>query len=95
MGLALPKAVIDGASAIMPAMARFAVSETAPFLSIWFTPFFMRRMWMCSPDPALPTVIFGANGKGAHAQDERVSVRSLFEYTQMFTGYLKAQSKRR
>ena len=41
----------------------------------------------------LPTVIFGANGYGAHAQDERVSVRSLFEYAEMFTGYLKAQAK--
>ena len=41
----------------------------------------------------LPTVIFGANGFGAHANDERVSVSSLVEYTQMFTGYLKAQFK--
>ena len=41
----------------------------------------------------LPTVIFGANGYGAHASDERVSVRSLIEYTQMFTSYLKSQVK--
>ena len=41
----------------------------------------------------LPTVIFGANGYGAHAQDERVSVRSLFDYAEMFTDYLKAQVK--
>ena len=41
----------------------------------------------------LPTVIFGANGFGAHASDERVSVRSLIEYTQMFTTYLKSKVK--
>ena len=41
----------------------------------------------------LPTVIFGANGYGAHASDERVSVRSLIEYMQMFTTYLKSQAK--
>ena len=40
----------------------------------------------------LPTVIFGANGYGAHAKDERVSLRSLMEYAQMFTGYLKSQT---
>ena len=56
----LPKAVIDGASSIIPAMARLAVSEMTPFSSIWFTPSFMMRMWMWSPLPALPTVIFGA-----------------------------------
>ena len=39
----------------------------------------------------LPTVIFGANGYGAHASDERVSLRSLYEYAQMFTTYLKSQ----
>ena len=39
----------------------------------------------------LPTVIFGANGYGAHASDERVSVRSLIEYMQMFTAFLKSQ----
>lgn len=39
----------------------------------------------------LPTVIFGANGYGAHAKDERVSLSSLVEYTQMFTDYLKSQ----
>ncbi len=39
----------------------------------------------------LPTVIFGANGHGAHANDERVSLRSLIEYTQMFTSYLNSQ----
>ena len=57
----LPNAVMDGASFIMPAMARFAVSLMTPFFSIWFAPFFMMRMWMCRPEPALPTVIFGAN----------------------------------
>ena len=41
----------------------------------------------------LPTVIFGANGYGAHASDERVSISSLIEYTQMFTSYLKSQIK--
>ena len=41
----------------------------------------------------LPTVIFGANGYGAHASDERVSLSSLIEYTQMFTSYLKSQIK--
>ncbi len=55
----------------------------------------------CATDAAryvhlkLPTVIFGANGYGAHAADERVSVRSLFEYAEMFTGYLKGQIKAR
>ena len=39
----------------------------------------------------LPTVIFGANGYGAHASDERVSLRSLYEFAQMFTTYLKSQ----
>ena len=69
----------------------------------------MRRQWpdrnihyskmSCATDATryvhlkLPTVIFGANGYGAHANDERVSVRSLFEYAEMFTGYLKAQFK--
>ncbi len=56
----LPNAVIDGASFIIPAIARLALSEILPALSIWFLPFFMRRMCTCRPDPALPTVIFGA-----------------------------------
>ena len=36
----------------------------------------------------LPTVIFGATGFGTHAKHERVSLRSLVEYTEMFTKYL-------
>ena len=36
----------------------------------------------------LPTVIFGATGFGTHAKQERVSLQSLVEYTEMFTGYL-------
>ena len=38
----------------------------------------------------LPTVIFGATGYGTHAKQERVSLRSLVEYAEMFTGYLKS-----
>ena len=37
----------------------------------------------------LPTVIFGATGFGTHAKQERVSLQSLVEYTEMFTEYLK------
>ena len=78
-----------------------------PYISTLFEA--MRRKWpdrnirytkmSCATDATryvhlkLPTVIFGANGFGAHANDERVSVSSLVEYTQMFTGYLKAQFK--
>lgn len=38
----------------------------------------------------LPTVIFGATGFGTHAKQERVSLQSLVEYTEMFTQYLKS-----
>ena len=38
----------------------------------------------------LPTVIFGATGYGAHAKNERVSLQSLVEYTEMFTTYLSS-----
>jgi acetylornithine deacetylase/succinyl-diaminopimelate desuccinylase-like protein len=38
----------------------------------------------------LPTVIFGAIGFGTHAKQERVSLQSLVEYTELFTEYLKA-----
>ena len=38
----------------------------------------------------LPTVIFGATGFGTHAKQERVSLQSLVEYAEMFTGYLGA-----
>ena len=38
----------------------------------------------------LPTVIFGATGFGAHAKNERVSLKSLVEYTEMFTTYLSS-----
>ena len=37
----------------------------------------------------LPTVIFGATGFGTHAKQERVSLQSLVEYTEMFTKYLR------
>ena len=37
----------------------------------------------------LPTVIFGATGFGTHAKQERVSLQSLVEYTEMFTRYLE------
>ena len=37
----------------------------------------------------LPTVIFGATGFGTHAKQERVSLQSLVEYTEMFTDYLR------
>ena len=100
---------LTGLEVEMPAKWRPPVisDPSNPYISSLFAA--MRRQWpdrnirytkmSCATDATryihlkLPTVIFGANGKGAHAQDERVSVRSLFEYTQMFTGYLKAQAK--
>ena len=42
----LPKAVIDGASFIIPAIARFAVSEITPPFSIWFMPSFIMKPWL-------------------------------------------------
>ena len=41
----------------------------------------------------LPTVIFGAIGFGTHAKQERVSLQSLVEYTELFTEYLGHLSK--
>lgn len=41
----------------------------------------------------LPTVIFGATGFGTHAKQERVSLQSLVEYTEMFTKYLSDLSR--
>ncbi len=65
----------------------------------------MRRTWpdreipltrmSCATDAtryahlALPTVIFGATGFGAHAKDERVSLASLDAYEAMFTAFLR------
>ena len=58
--IVLPKAVMEEASFIMPAMALQAVSESAPSFSIWFCPSFMIRICICNPEPAFPAVIFGA-----------------------------------
>ena len=65
----------------------------------------MRRTWpdrdipltrmSCATDAtryahlALPTVIFGATGFGAHAKDECVSLASLDAYEAMFTAFLR------
>ena len=49
------------ARSIIPAMALRAAALSFPPSSIWFLPSFTMRMCMCSPLPALPTVIFGAN----------------------------------
>ena len=43
-------------------------------------------------DMGLPTVIFAATGSGAHAVSERISLRSLHEYADMFTDYLAAEA---
>ena len=40
----------------------------------------------------LPTVIYAPTGVGPHSSDEGVSVRSLSEYAEMLTGYLKNES---
>ena len=100
---------LTGLEVVMPAKWRPPVisDPSNPYISSLFEA--MRKKWpdrnirytkmSCATDATryihlkLPTVIFGANGKGAHAQDERVSVRSLFEYAEMFTGYLKRQVK--
>ena len=60
VGFVLPKAVIAGASSIIPAIALRAVSESSPLVSIWFLPSLVKRMCTWRPDPALPAVIFGA-----------------------------------
>ena len=57
----MPKAVIDGASVIIPAMARRASSDSLPPAIMQLRPSFIMRMCTCMPEPALPTVIFGAN----------------------------------
>lgn len=57
----MPKAVSDGASERYPAMAFSALSESVPSsVTMALRPCCIRRVWMCSPLPALPTVIFGA-----------------------------------
>lgn len=42
----------------------------------------------------LPTVIFGATGGGTHASVEWVSLKSVEDYTAMFTDYLRALSSK-
>ena len=39
----------------------------------------------------LPTVIYAPTGTGPHSQDERVSLKSLHDYADMLTDFLKAQ----
>ena len=93
----------------LPAQCRMPVISDAenPYIKALFDT--MRRKWpeknirqtkmSCATDATryahlnLPTVIFGATAYGAHAKGERASLRSLFDYTQMFTEYLESQAK--
>ena len=98
-----------GLEAVVPSKCRMPVISDPenPYVKSLFEA--MKRKWperdirltrmSCATDATryahlnLPTVIFGATAYGAHAKAERASVRSLFDYTQMFTEYLRSQAK--